>query len=300
MKRALSVLLSLLLICFGAACGDAQESWQEQYDLGLRYLSDGNYREAILAFEAAIEIDNKQPEVYLSLAQVYAEQGDPEKALEVLQAAWAIQEDEQIALAMEEYRRQIERLSVILPDGEYTARMSRDGFTQTQQGLLADLDILEPIRFTDAYVSALQLGDYLDVMQFGYSENIPVTSLTFREEILEVSREQQIYLIKGNAETIDWAGTFQYDNQEDIYWYMIGPSMGSFYYVTQQVQLPIPSQTVVEDWYHWINMYGQEGNVTALEDVRTYFEMEPYEQSKLIEITVTDSVVTFLKISYEP
>ena len=97
-------------------------TWQEQYDLGVRYLSEGNYEEAIIAFTAAIEIDPKRApayvgrgdayvksgetegnlaaaladyekaielddastEAYLSLANVYIRQGDYEKAREIL------------------------------------------------------------------------------------------------------------------------------------------------------------------------------------------------------------------------
>lgn len=97
-------------------------TWQDQYDLGVRYLSEGNYQEAILAFNAAIEIDPKRPEAYigrgnarifsgetednlaaaladyeaaigadsanveawLGLADVYIRRGDYEKALDVL------------------------------------------------------------------------------------------------------------------------------------------------------------------------------------------------------------------------
>ena len=35
---------------------------QTQYALSVRFLSEGNYQEAVLAFTAAIEIDPKQPD----------------------------------------------------------------------------------------------------------------------------------------------------------------------------------------------------------------------------------------------
>ena len=65
MKRFFCILLAALLLLTLAACSKAPEAepadeapdWQTQYDLGVRYLSEGNYEEAILAFEAAIEID---------------------------------------------------------------------------------------------------------------------------------------------------------------------------------------------------------------------------------------------------
>lgn len=58
------------------ACGIKTAPWQENYDLGMRYLTDGNYEEAILAFTAAIEIDAKQPALYLKRAETYIKLAD--------------------------------------------------------------------------------------------------------------------------------------------------------------------------------------------------------------------------------
>ena len=42
------VILTIGMVLSLAACGQStQETWQEQYDLGVRYLSEGNYEEAI-------------------------------------------------------------------------------------------------------------------------------------------------------------------------------------------------------------------------------------------------------------
>ena len=84
-KRIVSILAFLLVLL--TACGQAAPTWQEQYDLGVRYLSEGNYEEAIIAFTAAIEIDPKRAEAYIGLADVYTEQGDAEKAAEILERA---------------------------------------------------------------------------------------------------------------------------------------------------------------------------------------------------------------------
>lgn len=67
---------------------DEGPSWEEQYDLGLRYLSDGSYEEAIIAFTAAIEIDPKRAEAFYGRGQSYyklvplVEQGDTFELLE--------------------------------------------------------------------------------------------------------------------------------------------------------------------------------------------------------------------------
>lgn len=64
-------------------------TWQEQYDLGIRYLSEGNYEEAIIAFTAAIDIDPKRPEAYQKAAEAYEAIGDSEAAREILEKGYA-------------------------------------------------------------------------------------------------------------------------------------------------------------------------------------------------------------------
>ena len=71
-------------------------TWQEQYDLGMRYLSEGNYTEAIIAFTAAIEIDPKQAPSYVGRGQAYILSGETEENLTAAQADYekAIELDE--------------------------------------------------------------------------------------------------------------------------------------------------------------------------------------------------------------
>ena len=64
-KKAFFVLMMVIL----SAC--ANTSWQEKYDLGMKYLAEGNYEEAILSFTAAIEIDPKQPLAYIGRGDAY-------------------------------------------------------------------------------------------------------------------------------------------------------------------------------------------------------------------------------------
>lgn len=64
---------------FITSCGKIEEiqekeispSWQEQYDLGMKYLLEENYEEAIVAFTASIEIDPKQAVVYINRGKSY-------------------------------------------------------------------------------------------------------------------------------------------------------------------------------------------------------------------------------------
>lgn len=83
MKKITTLIMALTLSLCLCACtttqseGSGEEpsqgpTWQEQYDLGVRYLSEGNYEEAIIAFTAAIEIDPKQAPAYLGRGDAHS------------------------------------------------------------------------------------------------------------------------------------------------------------------------------------------------------------------------------------
>ena len=103
MKKCLSsgcVLLLLTMICIG--CGTNMETlplsnealtWQQHYDLGVRFLAEGAYEEAIVSLTYAIEIDPKQVEVYLYLAEAYEVLGDRESVEAVLKQGMSHVED---------------------------------------------------------------------------------------------------------------------------------------------------------------------------------------------------------------
>lgn len=93
-KRLAALLLAVLLAFSTLACAKEEvKTYQSQLDLGVRFLTDGNYEEAIIAFQAAIEIEPKNAEAYLSLAEVYLAMGDVDAAIDVLIDALAAVDD---------------------------------------------------------------------------------------------------------------------------------------------------------------------------------------------------------------
>lgn len=107
--RCLTALVLTLGMATGlCACGGNQTetadapTWQEQYDLGIRYLADGNYEEAIIAFMAAIEIDPKQPDAYLKAAEAYGAIGSIEDAVAILEKGLSYVEDSQLKNYLEQ------------------------------------------------------------------------------------------------------------------------------------------------------------------------------------------------------
>lgn len=94
MKRVALMMAGLALLFGLCACATMENSpmWQEQYDLGVRYLSEGNYEEAIIAFTAAIEIDPNHALAYAGRGDTYmamAEQtqNTTEESLALLESA---------------------------------------------------------------------------------------------------------------------------------------------------------------------------------------------------------------------
>lgn len=70
--RFLPLLAAALLALLLAACGpSAAERYAEQLDLGMQYLQQMDYEQAIVAFTAAIEIDPEQAGAYVGRAEAY-------------------------------------------------------------------------------------------------------------------------------------------------------------------------------------------------------------------------------------
>lgn len=97
-KVGLIVAIMLVVICtvIGSitVIGQAKNSkYQDNVDMGIKYVLDGDYESAILAFEKAIKIDDKKPEAeeyvklintYMELEKAY-ENGDFDKVAQLIE-----------------------------------------------------------------------------------------------------------------------------------------------------------------------------------------------------------------------
>ena len=82
-----------------------EKKLQTQLDLGNKYLTEGQYEDAIVAFEAAISIEPKTPEAYKGLAEAYEDMGNNEAAKEALQRGIEATADE----GLKDYKESIEK-----------------------------------------------------------------------------------------------------------------------------------------------------------------------------------------------
>lgn len=78
MKKLKIIIVIILAICLVACGGGVSAKWQEQYDLGMKYLLDAEYEEAVLAFTTAIEIEPKLAEAYIGRGDAYVQWGEAE------------------------------------------------------------------------------------------------------------------------------------------------------------------------------------------------------------------------------
>lgn len=83
---------------------------EEQLDLGIKYLEDLEYEQAIASFQAVITIDSRNVEAYIGIAKVYMHQGDYRTALEYVKQGYEITNSEQLQILQEEIERKIEEI----------------------------------------------------------------------------------------------------------------------------------------------------------------------------------------------
>ena len=138
MRRMMSWFLTLALVLGLCACGqNAQATWQEQYDLGVRYLSEGNYEEAIVAFTAAIEIDPNRKEAYNGLADAYLALEDYTSVAAVWEGAQSQITDETLLSTLDISSQRYAHIQAGLESGEpgiWITRMDFDRQTLLDGG----------------------------------------------------------------------------------------------------------------------------------------------------------------------
>lgn len=102
-RRTLAIVIAFALcILLITSCSTPPLTYDEQISLGNKYLSEGNYKEAILAFEAAIKIDPKKVLAYIGIADVFISSGDLDSAEAVLQKGIDMTDSEELKLKLDD------------------------------------------------------------------------------------------------------------------------------------------------------------------------------------------------------
>ncbi len=128
MKKLVSILL-IVLITFASGCGAGAtgEGLDELLSLGQKYLLEGNYEEAIIAFEKVIEIDEKCVDAYFGIVSSYVGLEQADKAISIIEVGSnAIDADQK-----EDFlSKSISKLSGLLSEEELNALLEMDFIKQ--------------------------------------------------------------------------------------------------------------------------------------------------------------------------
>jgi len=193
MKRIISLLGSISILFSIAACSKkATMTWQEQYDLGVRYLSEGNYQEAIIAFEAAIKIDPQQMDGYVRLAEAYIQANDFENATRVVnQGIEVCGESDAFTLLLSQIR---------------TSELLQSGITDNMLRR-------EELNFFGYNIDTLSFQESVEILQQrGYERNDIELDWDGKIDSFSVNTENGTEIdIMESSDRIDWAYN-DYDN----------------------------------------------------------------------------------------
>ena len=165
----------------------------------MRYLDEGNYEEAIIAFNAAIEIDPKQPMAYVGLADVYISQGEFDKAMEILQDAL---EKTNNADSIINKITELEAESIVI---------TKNGITLSIKPTNERLAIISVsgISLKDSYITNLDKNEEMD------AEYIWGVSMHSSSYSYDVSTRSWKYLMSGEEDNNEWP----IKNMQHSIWY---------------------------------------------------------------------------------
>ena len=93
--------------------GGSTSAYNSHMELAQQYLDDLQYEQAIAEYKAAIEIEPKNEEAYLALADIYVQQGDYEAAIDILNQGLEQTEAEELKVQIEIVSKQYEEVKAL-------------------------------------------------------------------------------------------------------------------------------------------------------------------------------------------
>ena len=109
-KRGVLIIAAIVILIAAVAAAvliamqkKKEKDYTSKLDKAEKYIEELDYEKAEAAYLAAIDIDPKQPEAYLNLADVYEAQGEPRKAKEILEQGLEATHNEEIEMEYSYY-----------------------------------------------------------------------------------------------------------------------------------------------------------------------------------------------------
>jgi len=178
----------------------------------MRYLSEGNYEEAIIAFTAAIEIDPMNEEAYYQLVQIHVEKKDYAAAKRVLEEALE--------------RIESDRLTVMLEDIQ---NLQSESFTLTIKNETPEWGVLRAYRMIET--DGWQMKNGVEIQSGGF---VPYKDNYIALEIVDIADGYRVKSVLWNGE--DRAGDLIY-----------GGSLGGAFHIEEDTELVLTMEKIPDD-----------------------------------------------------
>jgi tetratricopeptide (TPR) repeat protein len=166
------------------ACGSSASKWQAQYNLGVKYLNEGDYQQAVVAFTAAINIDPRRAAAYAGRGDAYVDMAKtgPAGAEELYKKA---QQDYEQAVSIDQKQPEVYRKLADAYTATGDSTQAQDalarGYAATGDGSLAESPAPSPTPTptptpnakaseTEKMISALESCFYLALLGQTYDE----------------------------------------------------------------------------------------------------------------------------------
>ena len=280
MKKLISIILIISFLFTLSSCANTvQSDWQEHLDLGQKYLLDGNYEQAIIEFNKVIEIEPKNVDAYLGLAEAYVAAGDYDSAISVLEKGYAETENQALQDKINELRVLTNSQAVAVT----TSPEASDGTATTSENIInqeIESQKVKQVSIGGSHAAAITVdgslymwgGSMLGNGKYGGS-NVPIKIM---DNVASIS------LSRGHSAAITTDGSLYMWGNNYCGQLGNGTSGGSRYEYDEGIDSNIPvkimdnvvsvslgddySAAITEDGglYMWgDNCYGQLGNGTS-------------------------------------
>lgn len=198
-----------------------------QLELAQHYLLEEDYEQAIAAYEIVIQIDPKNTEAYLGLAEAYAESGNMEKAIKVLEQGYKKTKAQELQEEKESYVLDLAQDSFYL--GEMTEQVEETEKSETTEQVEEteksdQMEIQDITNVLKEYAETLIMCN-LEGVQYGYD--------------LKEDMGYSYYItygLKGVTGCLDWVIVdIDADNTEELLAFMLQSEDGRSNQIAVQV-----------------------------------------------------------------
>ena len=141
-----------------------------QLELAQHYLLEEDYEQAIAAYEIVIQIDPKNTEAYLGLAEAYAESGNLEKAVKVLEQGYKRTKSKELQQEKESYVLELAQDSLYFGETTEQAKEAEkseitEQVEETEKS--TQMEIQDVTNILKAYAETFAMCN-LEGVQYGY------------------------------------------------------------------------------------------------------------------------------------